>query len=366
MTLVSIVGDFHSSILPIIYEHKDRLTQHILLYKGLSRDTKMAQQLSAGINSFKDKYSYTFTNKEYLLKDDTLEDLYTCAQDLVAQAKDPQELYINITDGLANITTVLTYMLFGQGVRFLSYDMYENTQTLMDTKRYEKSFLQEKMSIVDHFLLKGFEMEQSAIKEFAKENKELITLLIEKHHRHYNQFLGVDPRSVKYIQDLPDKHSLIRDIFCKYGFGKYMLKDPRLTGNIFESYIYNLLRDLDYDDIEIGFKVFATYKNSRIANEFDILIMKNNHLHMIECKYLNRIKLEDLIYKYTALANTLDHDGKMIIVMKKKPLYSKRIDLHENKGLIYKRGILNNIKVFGDVKEDPQAFVQKVKKEFEI
>ncbi|MDY0121207.1 MAG: DUF1887 family CARF protein [Sulfurimonas sp.] len=366
MTLVSIVGDFHSSILPLFYEYKDEMTQHILLYDSFSRDVRLAQQVSSGIEEFCQKYKCTFKTREYILHDDTLESLAQCAKTLLSYVEDPKDLYINITDGFASVTTVLNHILFKEKVNFFSYDMFNNAYTLINYNTFDKKPLQKKMSIQDHFMLKGFGVETSDIKKFAQEHEKLITLLIEKYHRPYNQFLGVDPKSAKNIAELPKQHYLIRDIFMQYGFGAYTVKDPHLTGNIFESYIYNLIKDLDYDDIEVGFKVYEKYKNSRISNEFDILIMKDNHLHMIECKYLNRVKLEELIYKYTALSNILDDDGKILLVTKKPSVYSKEVDRHEHKGLVYKRGILNNIKVLGDVKSDPKHFVAKVKQEFGI
>lgn len=366
MTLVSIVGDFHSSILPLFYEYKDEITQHILLYDNFSRDVRMAQQISSGIEGFCEKYKCDFTRREYILHDDSLDSLVQCSKKLLSYVDNPEDLYINITDGFATVTTVLNHLLFKEKVNFLAYDMFNNSYTFINQKMFEKRQIEKKMSIQDHFLLKGFGIETSAVKKFAHQHENLITLLIEQHYREYNKFLGVDPQSAKSIADLPEQHHLIRNVFTKYGFGSYTPKDPHLTGNIFESYIYNLIKDLDFDDIEVGFKVFEKYKNSLISNEFDILIMKDNHLHMIECKYLNRVKLEELIYKYTALSNILDDDGKILLVTKKRPLYSKAVDRHEHKGLVYKRGILNNIKVLGDVKSDPQHFVLAVKKEFGI
>lgn len=366
MTLVSIVGDFHSSILPLFYEHTDTMKEHILLYDNFSHDVRVAQQISEGIEGFCIRNKCGFSTREYILHDDSLKTLEKCAAMLLSYVEKPQDLYINITDGFASVSTVLNHLLFKKGVHFFAYDMFNNSYTLISKTSFEKRELQKKMRIEEHFLLKGFGVETSGVKKFASEHKELITLLIEKHHKEYNKFLGVDPKSAKNIADLPPQHQLIRDIFIHYGFGAYTLKDPLLTGNIFESYIYNLIKDLDYDDIELGFKVYEKYKNSRISNEFDILIMKNNHLHMIECKYLNRVKLEELIYKYTALSNILDDDGKILLVMKKPPIYSKEVDRHESKGLVYKRGILNNIKVLGDVKSDPKRFVAAVKKEFGI
>ena len=123
---------------------------------------------------------------------------------------------------------------------------------------------------------------------------------------------------------------------------------------------------MDYDDIEIGMEVFKQYKNSSIKNEFDILIMKNNHLHMIECKFKNSIKIDELVYKYMALASTIDEDGKMAIVTKKSPRYNDEIDMHKTKGLPYKRGRLSNIYFYGNVHNNKHKFQKEIKKLFDI
>lgn len=86
---------------------------------------------------------------------------------------------------------------------------------------------------------------------------------------------------------------------------------------MFEYYVYNLIKDLEYDDIALGVKVEDIYANTAFENEFDILVMKNNHLHMIECKArddYNEESLSTFIYKLDSVRNTLDEDANMMFL----------------------------------------------------
>ena len=52
MTLVSILGDFHSSILPILYEFKKEITKHIIVYDDAKCDVKKAGRIIRGQRAF--------------------------------------------------------------------------------------------------------------------------------------------------------------------------------------------------------------------------------------------------------------------------------------------------------------------------
>jgi hypothetical protein len=364
MVLVSIVGDFYSSVLPIIYEFKDQIKKHVLLYDTFSHESYKAKQIAFGIKSFKKRYGLTFETLEYVVKAESLAAFKECADALLLYGDNPKDIYINSTDGFATLNTVINHRLFKDGVNFIGYDMYNNHYNLLNRLSFSRHTLKNKMSISEHFLLKGVDVQKSKVKEFAKEYKGMISDLITKHYQEYDAFLEVDSNKYATIKQLPKRYKNIRNIFIKNGFEKAKVKDQLLTGSVFEAYIYNLIKKLPFDDIEIGFRVFQHYKNARIANEFDILVMKDNHLHMIECKYLKNPQIENLIYKYTALSPSIDEEAKMILVTKKSPEFTKEIEADAHKGLVYKRGLLHNIKVLGDVRQNPKAFVKEVKEYF--
>jgi hypothetical protein len=52
MTLISIIGDFHSSILPISYNFKEQMDKHIIVYDDAKCDVKNARISKSGKKRF--------------------------------------------------------------------------------------------------------------------------------------------------------------------------------------------------------------------------------------------------------------------------------------------------------------------------
>jgi hypothetical protein len=51
-----------------------------------------------------------------------------------------------------------------------------------------------------------------------------------------------------------------------------------------------------------------------VQNELDILMIKDNHLHTIECKLVNGLDGEHFVYKTDLVMEYLDDDGKAMIL----------------------------------------------------
>ncbi len=360
MILVSVLGDFYSSVLPIFFEFKDKVTKHILVYDDFKKDVKKANHIKEGFEAFKEKYNYKIEMLSYVVDEDSMDALVRCSDFILSQSEDPKEIYINATDGLSSVVMILNHILLKKGINFLAYDMYDNQYNLLTSASLQKFDVKNILNISDHFILKGFGVKKSNIKEFADNYEKQIKILFEKNYKNFNDFMRIGLSNSSSIKN-QILHKKVKKILVSMKLGSRKVNDPIITGTIFEAYVYNLLKKLDFDDIEIGFKVFQTYRNSKIINEFDILIMKNNHLHMLECKFKNSVKSEELVYKYIALSNLIDEDGKMMIVTKKRPNYDIDIDSQPDKGRVYKRGLLNNIHFTGAVQNNPKRFVFCVK-----
>jgi hypothetical protein len=52
MTLVSIVGDFFSSVAPVFYEFKDSIDTHIIISDDSKRDDRLARKFEKGVNNY--------------------------------------------------------------------------------------------------------------------------------------------------------------------------------------------------------------------------------------------------------------------------------------------------------------------------
>jgi len=332
MVLVSILGDFHSSILPIFYNFKDDITKHILIHDDFKRDVTKAKELLQGLERFKQKYNYTFELIEYTLDEDSYEDIDKCS---------------------------LNHNLMSKGAQFLAYDMYENDYNVLNTKNLTKYKILNNLNIEDHFLLKGYYTEAKEFKEFANTHEKIIKSIFEEQYEQFDSYVKLPRGRYKTVNHLPN--GSIKRSFISLGLKDLDAHNSLLTGGLFEYYIYNLLKDLDYDDIEVGMIVSREYNHEKVPNEFDILIMKNNHLHTIECKYRNNVDMNELIYKYTALTNVVDEDGTTIIILK-NPIHYENTDTY-NKGSFtpLRRAALNNITFKGGVHLNSKLFSMYIK-----
>lgn len=358
MVLVSILGDFHSSILPILFNFKDKITRHILVYDDFKRDVKRAREIKQGLVAFKKEYNYTFKSDEYIVDEDSKEALESCAKFIIAKSKKPHNIYINTTDGFSTLTTLLHSLLYSKGVNFIAYDMFDNEFNVLNLNGITKNRIENNLNIGDHFMLKGYKTRKKDLrnlKDFANTHELAIRQIFERHHDMYSNFLSLSYDECADVKSIPESMSKLKSIFIKLGLGKCKKNDSLLTGGLFELYIYNIVKDLDYDDIDIGLVVEKIYDGVIVTNEFDILIMKDNHLHMIECKFKNRLDKEALVYKYIALSNIIDEDGTMIIVTK-----NRGTNKSKNISPVEKRGRLSNITFLHSAHKDPNNFRNQV------
>jgi len=354
MILVSILGDFSSSILPLFYNFKDKTTKHILVYDDFKRDVTKAKEIAKGLERFKQKYSYNFELIEYTLDEDSSDEINKCSEFIASQTKNQNDIYINTTDGFSTLTTLLNHNLMSDGVQFLAYDMFDNEYNLLNNKSLRKHKLQHNLNIQDHFLLKGYSTKHKEFKEFAHRHEKTIITLFEEYHHEFDSYTKLSRKKYKKVTNLP--HGKIKKAFVSMGLEDMDAHNALLTGGLFEYYIYNLLKDLDYDDIEVGLVVSREINSSNVPNEFDILIMKNNHLHNIECKYRKMVNMNELIYKYTALSNIVDEDGTTIIILK-NPIDYEKTNIYDGQAFTpLKRAALNNIVFKGGVHLNSKLF----------
>jgi len=365
LILISILGDFHSSILPVLYNFKEIITKHVLVYDDAKKDVQNAKNVQTGIERFSQKYNYAFEKLDYSVDEDSVKALSECADYILSLTKNHKDIYINTTDGYSSLTTILNHKLFKKNINFIAYDMYDNEYNILSKAEFVTKKINNNLNIEDHFLLKGYKTKKSQMKDFANLHVKDIKQIFEKYSNDFDRFVALKDINHKYVKNIPDNIK-IKPILVKMGLKNMLIKSPLLTGGLFECYVYLLVREMNFDDIEIGFEVFRKYKKSDIKNEFDVLVMKNNHLHVIECKFRNRIKLEELIYKYIALGRMLDEDGKIVIIAKKEPNFNAEILESRHGGLSYKRGKLSNIEILGNVHNNNQKFVTNIKNLFQI
>jgi hypothetical protein len=363
MLLVSIIGDFHSSIFPLYNEFKEEITHHIVVDDDAFRERKKHTQIIHSLEQFNKTKNLTITTEAFIIDEDSQKSINSLLKRIYTIEPEAQNIYVNITDGLANIGLLLAMQLLPKGAKFLSYDMYANSYNLTTQKNMQHISLQSSLSIVDHFQLKGFEVEVSQDKNFAQKYKREILELFNSYSHELEQ-LNKDISKQKLLQKehYPRAYQLIKLMQLD------TLKDAKIiTGGLFEAYVYLLLKDLPFDDIEIGFVIkHAINKKINIVNEFDILLMKNNHLHMIECKFRKNSNKNELIYKYASLLHIIDDDSKIMILTNESPYKQNIYDDKENRLAPHRRGYLHNIALRGSIIQNREEFLDEVQTLFLI
>jgi len=341
MVLVSVIGDFYSSILPIFYEFKDKITTHIIVHDDFRSDEIFTQKIVNGTLKFIRENNLNI--KSYVIKMD--EDSFTAAKTVTQMIdkhlpkKEYEKLYINITDGLANIGVMLSDAFKPKGANILTYDRYDNEYNILKTESMKTYKVQNSLPIRIHLQLKDVEIVETQDISFAKKYEKNLNLFFEKYEADKKLYNSEQMKS-RAMDEMP-------------------------TGFLYEYYIYNLIKDLNYDDILMGVRVKDKLSSDLYTeNEYDILVMKENHLHMIECKHRKELDITALLYKLDSIRTTLDEDANIMIVSNFDEYKPSSIDNKNSIPIALKRGLANKIHFRGSPKKNILEFIQDVNEIF--
>ena len=361
MVLISILGDFHSSIFPIFYEFKDSITKHIVVYDDAFAKLKQNKDTIVSLENFSKKRSLPIRTEGYVIQEDSYESIDKLIT-MIENLDEKNDVYVNATDGLSNITVLFGRKLLSRGIKIIAYDMFANTYNITSSNAIEKKSLTKEMSIQDHFLFKGLEIVGIEDKSFAEKNAGPIRELFENYADEFKALKrGIASNNLK-----PKRYPRALQIIKSLGFN-VQTQQKEITGGLFEWYVYLLVKDLGFSDIEVGVIVNDSFSTrTSVKNEFDILLMKDNHLHMIECKFTERIDLQALVYKYSSLINLIDDDGRMMILTEKNE-YAPDLYDHTKMGLeSYRRAHKNRIIIRNSIVKNRAKFIEDVKSYFSL
>lgn len=312
MILVSILGDFHSSVLPISYEFRKEISRHIVLYDDANWNTKESWRILRGQKSFLESMpegspsTYELTSMQ--LDEDSYESIVERFEEIwKMKEKNNEEVYLNSTDGLSSIAVVFASKLLEKGGSVLSYDKFANTYNLHTFNQMHKHQMRDKMDIETHMLLKGYSIESLPSKQALEERRETVFSLLENMSGYmaFLQKVIASNRCVKNVQGY-EKIKKKLESMGKVNDFKYIHKE------IFNEYIFHLLKvEFDFDDVLSTVKVKA---EENVEVELDILIIKDNHLHVLECEFSMHSNGPKQIYRMETVLDYLDDDSKAMIL----------------------------------------------------
>jgi len=80
MILVSILGDFHSSVIPISYAFKDRIAKHIIVYDDARSDVEEARRIIRGQKAFLSTGAAGYEVVQMRIDEDSFVSLMRCVE----------------------------------------------------------------------------------------------------------------------------------------------------------------------------------------------------------------------------------------------------------------------------------------------
>ena len=370
MILVSVIGNEVVHLSPLIFEFKSKITKHILVYDDAYYEQRKVNRMRHAIDYLNRTYGCNIEQFEAKIDEDSKADIDTLAGELFSYADSPRDIFLNPGDGPAHINIFLGATVLQQGGQVVVYDPMDNTYNLIYKNNMRNISIKNNMNAIDYCNMLGMEViEFKGKKQIRYRKKEVIRLF-----RRYGglkkvrRALGDGDRKFDYSE----YESILHDL-TKIGVidkERNVLDRNFLYGGMFEEYVYWMIRRLDFDDVLLNAVVaIDQVGDALVKNEFDLLMMKNNHPYIIECKHKHNLNGDNIIYKYETVNDAFGPDAKVMIVnLSDKPKIkykSRNISSSFSRGNI-NRAILNNIEVYHESRINEKKFLKKAMRFFQV
>ena len=307
MILISLLGKYDSSIFPILFEFKNQIRKHIIIHDDSRYETLKVQKIINSQTKFKEFYSLDYETHSIKIDEDSYDEIIKCYEKIVKISNyDYANIFFFFIGGLASSTIILSNKLLDNCSYFIAYDIFDNGYNLVSNDAMKKMKIKENKDIYTHFLLKGYDLLSSGNKIEAFKRKNIVLKLCENLETLQEFAAQIQNKQSHEIKGF----STIKELLFKID----KLEDKMfIQGTIFEEFIYWLIID-NFNFDQVMFNVKIEFEPA-LLNEFDILMIKNNHLHVIECKLRKAVPGEHYIYKLDSIIDYLDDDGKGMIVV---------------------------------------------------
>lgn len=350
MVLVSVVGDFDSGLLPVFYYHVESLKVHILLHDR--KDAAKARRLQEGMKRFCAHYAYEPKLLLLPYDEDSEASIAAAAKRISSYGG---QIVINPTEGLSTTAVLLHARLAPHGGTMVEYDRKENGFNLLEEGRI-RSEMVSPMTVPEHLMLKNVAVEIRPDMHAVMARRQLVEVLLEDSVR-FMEFRNAYNKHRGRVTGYEDIKALLRE-------GGVLEDRSFIDGGIFEERCFHLLNALPFDDVQLG--VVATFHPDTpraFKNEFDVLCIKDNHLHIVECKFRSRIDGEALIYKYDSIMDLVDEDARAVMAV----VGGENVQIGKNgrtRQSFYEgtqhRARHNDIMIYQERRFDPQRFQDEV------
>ncbi len=371
MTLITVISKSLYDLVPIIFEFKEQITKHIIIYDLDHKDKKIAKKLKKGILKVNKKHKLTQEIELLEIDEDSRSDMLHIQNSL--RNLDLDRLYLNATDADISLVVVLSGFLLNTGGKIIAYDKLDNTYNLIDKIGFSNHKIKNSMSIEDNLDFMCYKLVEEVDKKTVFSNSEALNLIFNdiKLMFKVRRFIArnrvdiIEKEYPSFIEPL-QKLGILEELEVSKN------KNMSFFGYLFEEYIYLMLLKYDFDDMKIGAKIIFDTKVDKvnyisIENEFDIIAIKNNHIYTVECKLGDNIVPQNIIYKSDSLLGYFGDDSKNLIInlqINKQSQY--RLSDKVFKDMAIFRATTNNIEIFNEYDLGSRKFDKKISKFFEL
>ena len=304
MTLVSLISNEKSANIPLLYEFKNRVKKHILIYD--IADSEIAKDIREGLINLKKKYNLKYKIKMVAIDEDEKKFFKKTYEIL---KKEKNKLFLNLPQADSALTIIISsFILKLKGVVF-SYDKFENNYNVIG-RDFKTNKIKNNLNLEDYMILMNYKVKKKT-KDDILYKKDYIQKITSSKYFYFLRTLvtydQLNPRQIKnpmkkWLKEISaiDNGKINKHIFL---------------GEIFEERMFWRLNEFDVDDIWMNVKVTTEeIKKEKLNNEFDILMIKDNHIITVEIKYGRMtIKADELIYKEDSRMDFFGEDTKGII-----------------------------------------------------
>jgi len=379
LTLLSIVGDDISRIVPLLYAYKDQIKQHVLLCDDDPSNYERAKTLQKGMQKFSARHHLGWYTKIISTNEDSATAIKEVAQ---KQFTNNTELWLNATDGYPAITILLSDLVRKEGGKILSYDHFDNDlHTIEPDGSMTTEKLSSKIDLESYVTLLNYRIFTKTEKSDIISRKKSVLELYKKESlfKKVRQALVATSLGQANSFDLSMSKDMLGTLktlgIVDNNLDLIPSQQKVLQGDLYEEYVFWLCESLNPDDILMGVRIDFDDENKepqsdrRVKNEFDILMMHNNRLFTVECKFSKHLEGLEFIYKYDAIIDYFGKASKAIIAnisSKPKEPYLETKASSNFRHSTLRRGRMAGIAVYHESQMDAIKFQNLVQNFFKI
>ena len=379
MTLLSVVGEDTSRIIPVLYAYRDKAKHHILLCDDDPSNYERAKTLQKGMVRFSAQHKLGWYTHIITTDEDSAEQIEIVAN---KQFEYEGELWLNATDGYPAMTILLSDLVRKEGGKILSYDHFDNDLHIIEPDGcMETKPLPAHIDLDSYLTLLDYKIIEQKKKSDLLPRKQYIMALHQKEslYQKVRKALLDEHFGRNNNFDFSFSHDIL-DALCSLGIlndqKKLILsKQKDLQGDIFEEYLFWLCDALNPDDIALGVKIDFDDDirepeiQRRVINEFDILMIHKNRIYTVECKLSQHLEGLEFIYKYDAIIDYFGKASKAIIAnvsSKQKEVYMSSKTSSNFRHSTLRRARMAGIAIYHESQINPIKFQNLVQNFFHI